>query len=65
MFNDYFFFIMAGVAAGLLYFVPTIQAYKAKHRRRGAIFILNFFLGCTGAGWLLAMIWASNNNYED
>ncbi len=65
MFNDYFVFIMAGVAACLLYFVPTIQAYKSRHKQRSAIFILNFFLGCTGAGWLLAMIWASNNNYED
>lgn len=64
MFSDYFVLTMTIIAAMLLYFVPTIQAYKAKHKQRGAIFILNIFLGCTGAGWLLAMIWASNNNVE-
>lgn len=62
--ENYFVFTMIIIAALLLYFVPTIQAYKAKHKQRSAIFILNFFLGCTGAGWLLAMIWASNNNVE-
>lgn len=63
--EDYFVLGLFVVAALLLYFVPTIQAYKAKHKQRGSIFILNFFLGCTGAGWLLAMIWASNNNCEN
>ena len=62
--ENYFVFGLIAFAALLVYFVPTIQAYKAKHKRRSAIFILNFFLGCTGAGWLLAMIWASNSNVE-
>ncbi len=63
--ENYFVLGLFVIAALLLYFVPTIQAYKAQHKQRGSIFILNFFLGCTGAGWLLAMIWASNNNYEE
>ena len=63
--ENYFLLGLVITAAVLVYFVPTIQAYKAKHKQRSAIFILNFFLGCTGAGWLLAMIWASNNNYEE
>jgi len=40
----------------LLYFLPTIIGHNKRHV--GAIFLLNFFLGWTIVGWLLALIWA-------
>lgn len=41
---------------GLLYFAPSI-AGKNK-RKANAIFILNFFLGWTLIGWVVALVWA-------
>jgi hypothetical protein len=41
-----------------LYFLPTIVALLRHHRNALAIFILNFFLGGTGIGWVVALVWA-------
>jgi Superinfection immunity protein len=40
----------------ILYFLPSIIG----HNRRNAagIFLLNFFLGWTFIGWIVALIWA-------
>jgi Superinfection immunity protein/zinc-ribbon domain len=46
-------FFAAGI---LLYFLPTLLG--AKKRNAGAIFALNFFLGWTFVGWVVALIWA-------
>ena len=40
----------------LLYFMPTIVGHK--HRNVLSIFLVNFFLGWTVIGWVIAMIWA-------
>ncbi len=40
----------------LLYFLPSIIAHNK--RDATAILLLNFFLGWTGIGWLMALIWA-------
>jgi hypothetical protein len=42
--------------AMVLYFLPTIIG----HNKRGAagIFLLNFFLGWTVIGWVIALVWA-------
>ena len=45
------------VAAALgLYFLPTIVGWNK--RNAGAIFALNFFLGWTLIGWVIAIVWA-------
>lgn len=45
------------VAAALgLYFLPTIVGWNK--RNAGAIFALNFFLGWTLIGWVVAIVWA-------
>ncbi len=41
---------------GCLYFLPTIAGRKK--RNRYAIFVLNLFLGWTGIGWIIALVWA-------
>jgi hypothetical protein len=49
------------VAFGL-YFLPYLNAWSRKHRRAGAIFWLNFFLGWTVLGWIAAVFWSATNN---
>jgi hypothetical protein len=41
----------------ILYFLPTIVAANRGHGVIG-IFLLNFFFGWTGLGWLGLMLWA-------
>jgi hypothetical protein len=43
--------------AMVLYFLPAILADKRGHSRLVPIFILNFFLGWTLVGWVIALMW--------
>ncbi len=47
--------ILIGVA---IYFLPTIIAARAHHRNANAICALNFLLGWTFVGWVIAFVWA-------
>jgi hypothetical protein len=42
----------------VLYFLPAIIAFARSKRDAGAIFVLNFFLGWTCIGWVIALVWA-------
>ena len=44
------------VPIGFIYMIPTIIAEK--HPNKSGIVILNIFLGWTGIGWVIALIWA-------
>ena len=39
-------------------FLPTIIAFNRGHHNRWPIFWLNFFLGLTLIGWVVALVWA-------
>jgi hypothetical protein len=59
---DFFFGGILGLISFAIslafYFLPTIIAL-AKHRRNTlAIFLLNFFLGWTFIGWVVALVWS-------
>jgi len=41
------------------YFLPTIIALLRGHRNALAIFLLNFFLGWTFIGWVVALVWSA------
>lgn len=41
------------------YFVPTIVAFERDKRGAGGVALVNFFLGWTVIGWLIALVWAS------
>ena len=41
----------------LLYFLPTIIASNRGHHVAG-ILLLNLFLGWTGIGWIVMLLWA-------
>ena len=57
---------MGTVAAALLlllillaiYFIPSVVAFGRQHYNRGAILVLNLFLGWTLLGWVAALVWA-------
>ncbi len=42
-----------------LYFLPSIIALARSKRNLVAILLLNFFLGWTAIGWIIALIWAA------
>jgi cyanate permease len=44
------------------YFLPALVARSRDHRNASAIVVLNFFLGWTGLGWIIALIWAYTND---
>lgn len=41
-----------------MYFLPSIVAYKRKHKNLTAIFFLNLFAGWTFLGWVGSLVWA-------
>lgn len=49
---------LASIAMFFVYFLPSIVAFWRGHHNRGAIFILNLFLGWSGLGWVVALIWS-------
>jgi hypothetical protein len=42
----------------VLYFLPAIIAFARSKRDSVAILVLNFFLGWTAVGWIVALVWA-------
>lgn len=46
----------------VLYFIPSVVAYKVKHRNMTAIIVLNIFAGWTFVGWVVALVWALTKN---
>jgi T4 superinfection immunity protein len=42
----------------VLYFLPSIVAFARNKRDASAIVLLNFFLGWTAIGWIVALVWA-------
>jgi hypothetical protein len=52
------------IAAMTAYFIPAIVAVNCNHNNSGAIFMTNLFLGCSGIGWVFALIWATTDNVK-
>jgi len=48
-------FAVLGIA---VYFFPALVAFHGGKRNRGAILVLNLFLGWTLLGWVGSLIWA-------
>jgi len=46
-----------------MYFLPTIIAFARSKRDTGAILLLNFFLGWSVIGWIVALVWAVKTDY--
>ena len=52
-----FFFPFFGFGF-VMYFLPSIVAVARSKRDIAGIVVLNFFLGWTMIGWVVAMVWA-------
>jgi hypothetical protein len=52
-----FFFPIFGFGF-VLYFLPSILALARNKRDTVSIFVLNFLLGWTAIGWVVALVWA-------
>jgi hypothetical protein len=56
---DLFAFFVPILGFGfVLYFLPAIVAFGRSKRDAGAILVLNFLLGWTAIGWVIALVWA-------
>jgi hypothetical protein len=53
-----FFFIPIFGFGFAMYFLPTIIAFARSKRDTTSILLLNFFLGWTMIGWVVALVWA-------
>jgi len=42
----------------VFYFLPSIIAFARNKRDTTSILLLNFFLGWTAIGWVIALVWA-------
>jgi RsiW-degrading membrane proteinase PrsW (M82 family) len=47
------FFILFGL---VMYFLPFIVAKARNSNRSGQVFVINFFLGWTFVGWVIALV---------
>jgi tellurite resistance protein TehA-like permease len=48
--------LLGALTIGLL---PTWIAFRRDCKSRWGIFVINFFLGVTGIGWVVALAWAA------
>jgi len=59
---DFFFGSIIGIFVFFIslafYFLPTIIALIRRHKNALPIFLLNFFLGFTLIGWVVALVWS-------
>ena len=53
----FFFFPFFGFGF-VMYFLPSIIALARSKRDLLSIFLLNFLLGWTAIGWVIALVWA-------
>jgi fucose permease len=52
--------VLGVIALVSCYFMPTIIALMRDKHGAGVVALVNFFLGWTVIGWLLAFVWASS-----
>src|SRR5258708_7290805 len=53
--------VVLAICVGI-YFIPYIIAKSNKKQNAGAIGALNFFLGWTLVGWVVALVWAMSKD---
>lgn len=56
-----FFLHFIGVGF-VMYFLPSIIAFARSKRDIVGIILLNFFLGWTVIGWVVALVWAAKTD---
>ena len=59
-----FAIVAAVILALFLYFLPSVIAFRRRHRERVPIFVLNLLAGWTFVAWMGALIWSLTSNVE-
>lgn len=52
------------LAVAIVYFTPLIIAIMSHRKNTGAVIIINFFLGWTLIGWIVALAMAVSGDRE-
>ena len=53
-----FFAVILAALFGGAYFIPAIIAFYRGHQSVIGVFLLNFFVGWTLIGWVVALVWS-------
>ena len=56
--------ILLSVIGIIIYFIPSIVAFKRDTASRWAIFLVNLFFGWTLLIWIVTLIWACEGRKE-
>lgn len=59
--SEAFATVIAWIILLSFYFMPTIIACVRGHHNQNAVAAMNFFLGWTFLGWIIAFVWALTN----
>ncbi len=51
-------FLVIAVVCFVIYFLPTIIAFKKERDNKVSILALNLFLGWSLIGWVVSLVWA-------
>lgn len=46
------------IVVAIIYFIPSMVAFRRRHPNRWAILVINIVFGGTGIGWLGSLVWA-------
>lgn len=65
MFIIDFFYVLSSIVGLVIYFLPTIIAFKRHHNNTASIAVLNLFLGWTFIGWVIFLAMALTNNVKN
>jgi hypothetical protein len=52
--------VLLGVVVFVLHFLPTFVAWRRHVKSFWWIFLINLFFGWTLIGWVIALVWAIN-----
>ena len=50
--------LIAVIIGAIIYFIPTIIAFKKSRDNKISILALNLFLGWSLIGWVVSLVWA-------
>ncbi len=59
------FLFIIGIIALCLYLLPSFIAWARRKKQLAVIIVINIFLGATGIGWIVALIWAVMREESD
>ena len=58
------FLIVGCIIFLVVYFIPTFVGFSRNKYNKTAIFLLNFFLGWSLIGWVVALVWAVSKDKQ-